>query len=100
MCPVLMEITTGGQSRQVTTGFTASRGIRGGEGWGKGPEEMDWKGPGACPEGWGMGWTGGLLDSGGRSHLLSWRGPVEKSRLHFGRASEIKAESPPLRGEA
>lgn len=30
MCPVLMEITTGGQSRQVTTGFTASRGIRGG----------------------------------------------------------------------
>lgn len=47
-----------------------------------------------------MGWTGGLLDSGGRSHLLSWRGPVEKSRLHFGRASEIKAESPPLRGEA
>lgn len=30
MCPVLMEITTGGQSRQVTTGFTASRGILGG----------------------------------------------------------------------
>lgn len=87
----------------ITTGdhrVHCLQGNPGGEGWGKGPEEMDWKGPGACPEGWGMGWTGGLLDSGGRSHLLSWRGPVEKSRLHFGRASEIKAESPPLRGEA
>lgn len=54
MCPVLMEITTGGQSRQVTTGFTASRGIRGG-GLGQRPGGDGLEGTWRLPGGMGRG---------------------------------------------